>query len=141
MSQKVVLLDSEVVTTILSIRSRRRKLKEHILRRLEGWLFVINPVVRAEVLSWVRTVGERQRLVVGEFLAQAALLDITTETADCYADDLWDELPTFSENDKWIASTVMEHGVHLACIDSDFLRAEHLKEQIVYFDKNEIDRP
>ena len=136
MPEQQVLLDSGAASLLLSEKPEHQLLKTAMQRELQGLTMVLCPIVEAELTPWLSVLGKRRRDVANNFLQPMHSYPITTETAAFYSNSVWREIPTFSQNDRWIASVVMEQDIHLATIDSDFVRAPHLRDSLIYLDKN-----
>ena len=136
MPEQQVLLDSGAASLLLSEKAEHQLLKTVMQRELQGLTMVLCPIVEAELSPWLSGLGKRRGDVANRFFQPMLSYPITTETATFYSNSVWREIPTFSQNDRWIASVAMERNIHLATIDSDFVRATHLRDSLIYLDKN-----
>lgn len=134
-----VLLDTGVLTGLLTERRKYRPLQLELWRRLEGLDALICPIVKAEFMLWANRLGDRRGKIAREFIDSFPSLPITDRTAECYANSIWLASDTIGVNDRWIGSVMMDHsGIRLFTLDSDFLKPAHLKKRVMRVNQNDF---
>lgn len=134
-----MLLDTGILTTLLSEKKRYSVLQAEIRRQLDGFELCVCSIVKGEFSIWANRLGPRRRDIAYGFVNSLHSYPITDRTAEFYASNKWDNQQNISPNDKWIGSVIMEHSkLRLCSLDSDYDRATHLKKRIVRIDQKQF---
>ena len=135
-----MLLDTNAVSFYLSENRKYGKLVETIAAIIEGQTLHTCPIVEGEALDGAqqRNFGERRKTILQNFIDGMEYLPVNKGTVSHYTDSVWRTAPTMSQNDRWIASLVMQHKLKLLTLDSDFLRCNFLRDYVIYINPNEF---
>ena len=140
MNKELILLDTNAIIYFLSTNPKHKVLSLEIGEIIHGKTLFGCPITEGESLDIVysRKLGHRRLNVLYNFLNSLNYLDITSETAAFYARQDWAGRGTMNQNDKWLASLIVQYSIMLLTLDTDFTRYDFLEDYIIFIDLNEF---
>ena len=124
------LLDTDVFSYLCLIRGHKRfgwrTAYESFLHEVGiGANYAISSITVGEILDGIaqEQIGFRRLEIIRAAFANTAILPVTVDTAQAYADFSMPRGRNISVNDRWIGATSLEHNIPLVSNDQVFKSA------------------